>query len=157
MALPLPPGLTPPEIAFLCEMELVTVVPRQRLEGLELLGVCAPPTPLAIYNTVRRHNARGLYVYRALLDLSTHLKGATFPYGSPSSSNASAEQTFSHPHGSTRILLPRYSTTRQSMQTHSLHHRGFHHNPQTTPYPCRRPSYQHPPQTLRQTRCHITG
>jgi len=42
MALPLPPGLTPPEIAFLCEMEMVTVIPRQRLEGLELLGVsCA--------------------------------------------------------------------------------------------------------------------
>lgn len=45
MALPLPPGLTPPEIAFLCEMELVTVMPRQRLEGLELLGVRAPPKP----------------------------------------------------------------------------------------------------------------
>jgi GINS complex subunit 2 len=42
MALPLPPGLTPPEIAFLCEMELVTVIPRQRLEGLELLGVREP-------------------------------------------------------------------------------------------------------------------
>jgi hypothetical protein len=42
MALPLPPGLTPPEIAFLCEMELVTVIPRQRLEGLELLGVRVP-------------------------------------------------------------------------------------------------------------------
>lgn len=42
MALPLPPGLTPPEIAFLCEMELVTVIPRQRLEGLELLGVRLP-------------------------------------------------------------------------------------------------------------------
>jgi hypothetical protein len=42
MALPLPPGLTPPEIAFLCEMELVTVIPRQRLEGLELLGVGLP-------------------------------------------------------------------------------------------------------------------
>lgn len=39
MALPLPPGLTPPEVAFLCEMEMVTIVPRQRLEGLELLGV----------------------------------------------------------------------------------------------------------------------
>ncbi|KAH7094652.1 GINS complex subunit Psf2 [Paraphoma chrysanthemicola] len=38
MALPLPPGLTPSEIAFLCEMELVTVIPRQRLEGLDLLG-----------------------------------------------------------------------------------------------------------------------
>ncbi|KAF2256290.1 DNA replication complex GINS protein PSF2 [Trematosphaeria pertusa] len=44
MALPLPPGLTPPEIAFLCEMELVTVIPRQRLEGLELLG--GPLKPL---------------------------------------------------------------------------------------------------------------
>jgi GINS complex subunit 2 len=42
MALPLPPGLTPPEIAFLCEMELVTVIPRQRLERLELLGVSLP-------------------------------------------------------------------------------------------------------------------
>ena len=39
MALPLPPGLTPAETAFLCEMELVTIVPRQRLEGLNLLGV----------------------------------------------------------------------------------------------------------------------
>ncbi|RYN70495.1 DNA replication complex GINS protein [Alternaria alternata] len=45
MALPLPPGLTPPEIAFLCEMELVTVIPRQRLEGLELLGVGVPLHP----------------------------------------------------------------------------------------------------------------
>ncbi|CAA9964369.1 hypothetical protein PTNB73_09543 [Pyrenophora teres f. teres] len=44
MALPLPPGLTPPEIAFLCEMELVTVIPRQKLEGLELLG--GPIRPL---------------------------------------------------------------------------------------------------------------
>lgn len=39
MALPLPPGLSPSEVAFLCEMELVTVIPRQRLESLELLGV----------------------------------------------------------------------------------------------------------------------
>ena len=39
MALPLPSGLTPSEVAFLCEMEMVTVVPRQRLDGLELLGV----------------------------------------------------------------------------------------------------------------------
>ncbi|KAJ4357654.1 DNA replication protein psf2 [Didymosphaeria variabile] len=44
MALPLPPGLTPPEIAFICEMELVTIIPRQRLEGLELLG--GPLKPL---------------------------------------------------------------------------------------------------------------
>lgn len=39
MALPLAAGLTPNEVGFLCEMELVTVIPRQRLEALELLGV----------------------------------------------------------------------------------------------------------------------
>lgn len=39
MALPLPLGLVPSEAAFLCEMELVTVVPRQRLESIELLSV----------------------------------------------------------------------------------------------------------------------
>ncbi|MCJ1308261.1 DNA replication protein psf2 [Agyrium rufum] len=42
MASTLPPGLTPAEVAFVCEMELVTVIPRQRLEGLNLLG---GPTP----------------------------------------------------------------------------------------------------------------
>jgi hypothetical protein len=40
MALPLPPGLTPKEVAFLAEMELVTVVPRQRLDTIQLLSVC---------------------------------------------------------------------------------------------------------------------
>jgi hypothetical protein len=39
MALPLLPGLNPLEVAFLCEMELVTVIPRQRLEAIQLLGV----------------------------------------------------------------------------------------------------------------------
>jgi GINS complex subunit 2 len=39
MALPLPPGLTPTEVAFLCEMELVTILPRQKLDSLQLLGV----------------------------------------------------------------------------------------------------------------------
>lgn len=39
MAFPLPRGLTPPEIEFLSEMEMVTVVPRQRLDELELLSV----------------------------------------------------------------------------------------------------------------------
>ncbi len=39
MALPLQPGLAPTEVAFLCEMEMVTVIPRQRLESLSLLGV----------------------------------------------------------------------------------------------------------------------
>lgn len=42
MAFPNLPGLTPPEIAFICEMELVTIVPRQRLERLDLLGVSGP-------------------------------------------------------------------------------------------------------------------
>ncbi|KAK6388138.1 DNA replication protein psf2 [Meristemomyces frigidus] len=55
MALPLPPGLTPAEVGFLCEMELVTVIPRQRLEGLELLGGPTQPmippfaTPLPLW------------------------------------------------------------------------------------------------------------
>ncbi|KAJ6135604.1 hypothetical protein N7512_000764 [Penicillium capsulatum] len=44
MAFPLPRGITASEIAFLAEMEMVTVVPRQRLEGLELLG--GPIEPL---------------------------------------------------------------------------------------------------------------
>ncbi|EAW13974.1 DNA replication protein PSF2 [Aspergillus clavatus NRRL 1] len=44
MAFPLPRGIMPPEIAFLAEMETVTVMPRQRLEGLELLG--GPVEPL---------------------------------------------------------------------------------------------------------------
>jgi hypothetical protein len=42
MALPLQAGLTPMEVAFLCEMEMVTVVPRQRLESLNLLSVRFP-------------------------------------------------------------------------------------------------------------------
>lgn len=42
MAMSLKPGLLPTEVAFLCEMELITVIPRQRLEGLELLGVSRP-------------------------------------------------------------------------------------------------------------------
>ena len=43
MAFPQSTGLTPPEIAFICEMELVTIVPRQRLERLDLLGVSGLP------------------------------------------------------------------------------------------------------------------
>jgi hypothetical protein len=42
MALPLCSGLSPSEVGFLCEMEQVTVIPRQKLDGLELLGVSAP-------------------------------------------------------------------------------------------------------------------
>ncbi|KAI1316750.1 GINS complex, PSF2 component [Xylariaceae sp. FL0255] len=42
MALPLPSGLVPTEVAFLCEMEMVTVVPRQRLESIPLLSGATP-------------------------------------------------------------------------------------------------------------------
>ncbi|KPM40022.1 DNA replication complex GINS protein PSF2 [Neonectria ditissima] len=42
MALPLPTGITPSEVAFMCEMELVTVVPRQRLESIDLLSGSTP-------------------------------------------------------------------------------------------------------------------
>ncbi|KAG5912618.1 DNA replication protein psf2, partial [Claviceps sorghi] len=38
MALSLPPGLLPSEVAFLCEMELVTIVPRQKLDSIDLLA-----------------------------------------------------------------------------------------------------------------------
>ncbi|RDA95043.1 hypothetical protein CP533_2150 [Ophiocordyceps camponoti-saundersi (nom. inval.)] len=43
MALSLPSGLVPLEVAFLCEMELVTVVPRQRLDSISLLTGPTPP------------------------------------------------------------------------------------------------------------------
>ncbi|KAH9908635.1 GINS complex protein-domain-containing protein [Xylariomycetidae sp. FL2044] len=42
MALPLPPGLVPTEVAFLCEMEMITIVPRQRLESIPLLSGATP-------------------------------------------------------------------------------------------------------------------
>ncbi|KAK4213801.1 GINS complex protein-domain-containing protein [Rhypophila decipiens] len=42
MAHPLPPGLTPAEVAFLAEMEMVTIVPRQRIESIDLLGGKTP-------------------------------------------------------------------------------------------------------------------
>jgi len=47
----------PSEVAFLCEMELVTVIPRQRLEAIPLLGVSTShryghlKTPHASINT----------------------------------------------------------------------------------------------------------
>ncbi|KAI1431877.1 GINS complex, PSF2 component [Xylaria sp. CBS 124048] len=42
MALPLPSGLVPTEVAFLCEMEMITIVPRQRLEPIPLLSGKTP-------------------------------------------------------------------------------------------------------------------
>lgn len=43
MALPLPSGLVPNEVGFLCEMESVTIVPRQRLDSIDLLSVSMRP------------------------------------------------------------------------------------------------------------------
>ncbi|KAK5624930.1 hypothetical protein RRF57_000646 [Xylaria bambusicola] len=42
MALPLPSGLVPTEVAFLCEMEIITIVPRQRLESIPMLSGKTP-------------------------------------------------------------------------------------------------------------------
>ncbi|CAK7566515.1 MAG: DNA replication protein psf2 [Sporothrix epigloea] len=42
MASLLPLGLLPAEVAFVCEMEHVTVVPRQRLDSIPLLGGATP-------------------------------------------------------------------------------------------------------------------
>ncbi|ERT03271.1 hypothetical protein HMPREF1624_01577 [Sporothrix schenckii ATCC 58251] len=42
MASSFPPGLLPAEVAFVCEMEHVTVVPRQRLDPIPLLGGATP-------------------------------------------------------------------------------------------------------------------
>lgn len=50
MAFPFPRGLVASEITFLCEMELVTVIPRQRLEKLELLGVSIASHRIASYS-----------------------------------------------------------------------------------------------------------
>lgn len=45
MAFPHLQGLLPSEVAFLCEMESIAIIPRQRLERLDLLGVSPPPAP----------------------------------------------------------------------------------------------------------------
>ncbi|GAP90430.1 putative DNA replication complex gins protein psf2 [Rosellinia necatrix] len=42
MALPLPSGLVPTEVAYLCEMEMITIVPRQRLEPIPMLSGKTP-------------------------------------------------------------------------------------------------------------------
>ena len=55
MALKLRRGLAPSEIAFLCEMEMVTVAARQRLEGLQLLGVSAH---LYVYTGLQRRRSQ---------------------------------------------------------------------------------------------------
>lgn len=55
MALPLPSGLMPAEVAFLCEMELITIIPRQKMDSIELLGVrCSPPSSLRVCRVTKR-------------------------------------------------------------------------------------------------------
>lgn len=67
MALTLPLGLTPPEVAFLCEMELVTVIPRQRLEGLDLLGVSRAPHHIQIIQELEEYTpVRCMFNYNDL-------------------------------------------------------------------------------------------
>ncbi|PHH76464.1 hypothetical protein CDD82_3971 [Ophiocordyceps australis] len=59
MAMPMPPGLVPSEVAYLCEMELVTIIPRQRLATISLL---TGPTP-----TLRPPHRSHLPLWLALL------------------------------------------------------------------------------------------
>ncbi|KAI4225983.1 MAG: hypothetical protein L6R36_003519 [Xanthoria steineri] len=103
MALTLPPGLTPPEVAFLCEMELVTVIPRQRLEGLQLLG--GPTVPL-----IPPHRTP-LPLWLALL-LKRQNRANIFPppWLSPSSLDAILQLETSSPEFSDTPPLP-HSTT----------------------------------------------
>ena len=95
MAFPLPRGVTASEIAFLAEMETVTIVPRQRLEGLELLGVCASEQLLYL-------KPPKLTIARAPLKLSYRPDAPPSPSGSPSSSSVNVAQTLSHQHGYTQ-------------------------------------------------------
>lgn len=61
MALPLPTGMTPSEVSFLCEMELVTVVPRQRLESIDLLSVSASQRVVPASSACLLTRRTGLY------------------------------------------------------------------------------------------------
>jgi hypothetical protein len=103
MALPLPPGLAPTEVAFLCEMEMVTVIPRQRLETLNLLSVTLPLQPRdpqispPFFPPTLADNRKS----RAQRHPSDHHTVRLSPSGLPSSSNANAEPIFS--------LLPGFS------------------------------------------------
>lgn len=101
MAFPLARGITPPEIAFLAEMEQVTVVPRQRLEGLELLSVSEryriePSLHTQLTNSTSRDPST----------LSCLLAAQLFPSGLPFSSNANVAQTSCLPPGYTPNLSP---------------------------------------------------
>ncbi|KAL8923036.1 MAG: hypothetical protein Q9208_004848 [Pyrenodesmia sp. 3 TL-2023] len=107
MALPLPTGLTPPEVAFLCEMELVTVVPRQRLEGLQLLGGSISPlvppyrSPLPLWLALLLKRQRRANILPP-------------PWLSPPSLDAILQLETSTPQFSDPPPLPRTSSTRIS-------------------------------------------
>lgn len=67
MAFPLPRGLTPPEIEFLSEMEMVTVVPRQRLDELELLSVREKSEPRSWPSSPRTERLK-IYIPQSRFD-----------------------------------------------------------------------------------------
>jgi hypothetical protein len=113
MALPLKPGLTPAEVAFLCEMEMVTVIPRQRLDSLELLGVSP-----SVSTSATSIDSQDRALPKLLYLLFPHL----CLYGLPYYSNVNAAQTFSLHRGSTPKPSPPSSTSRSTMKTSSLHH-----------------------------------
>jgi hypothetical protein len=91
MAFPHPPGLTPPEIAFICEMEHVTIVPRQRLERLDLLGVSGPAPGLC---TIERwEHTRDMYKCLLMLFSSgPHSRAHSATTFSPASMASSSSQ-----------------------------------------------------------------
>lgn len=125
MALPLPTGLTPTEVAFLCEMEMVTVIPRQRLESLDLLAVRkTPPTPpkpsKTSLNTPHFYLNTNTKLFRAQHNPSAHPTAPNSPSGSPSSSNANAEPTSSpRPGCSPPPSIKSSNTKPRSRPTHS--------------------------------------
>lgn len=94
MAFPLPRGVTASEIAFLAEMETVTIVPRQRLEGLELLGVTILMLSLNCLHEIDH--------IRAPLSLSFLHDAPPFPSGSRFYSNANAVPISCHLPGCTQ-------------------------------------------------------
>lgn len=157
MALPLKPGLTPAEVAFLCEMEMVTVIPRQRLDSLELLGVSSPLLKTSSTSVDSQNRA---------LPKPLHLP---FPhrylYGSPCYSNVSGARTFCLHPGSTPKPFPQSSTLRSTTRISSPHHLRFL-RPRlylrtyisiAPLWKSRRLSYHQAHQTQHQMPYHITG
>jgi hypothetical protein len=157
MALPLKPGLTPAEVAFLCEMEMVTVIPRQRLDSLELLGVTSSPVQTSATSIDSQD--------RALPKPLCLRSPRRFLYGSPCYSNANVARTSCLHPGSTPKLFPQSSTLRSTTKTSSPHHLRSLHPPlflQTfisivLPWNSRRLSYPRAPPTPHQMPYPTTG